>query len=604
MVSESPSGGNRLFLPPVKNTILYQDFRVRRGQTYYWCLEHAARGEQEETLRFDIGDEVHESFAATAWQQREGIYFATTDVVRLKLSPLVATADTAGSVIDGVQFLSTRELETYRDEPYVFAKDDFFFGDRLHEVELVSVPVYGKLTLKEEPVAAGTIIGGDELANGQLAFTPDAGSGRPGDLFQFKARPEDIEFADFRGEPFWMKITLHEPLPEVAATAEETPPPEPRRAPPVPSNAFQDLPTEFDILPGLSQFKTQDIGKVHVAPGAPLVVELLGGDLAYRVHVAPPQEEEKQDTKKPQVAFEDLASGRQPSAARSKPRGEVHGIKTFRLKEIVGTDAIRWHVELVDYGGEIAQLWIENGMLKFRWSHDAITLEPSGYLANCLLLLRDQFANEHVIRLRPIQKVPVVPVQLKSGNAFASYPISFPPPAETMFVEIVSSANGLPEGRVENRHLLLPNDSTQVTLHQAASVRIGLQVVMDGDDEFRIVTKPYFKLPNMQQQIPLQTSRLSAAKKAAEDSLRLVTANRKAVAAVRAKTKAAGPRRALDKQLREMSRVIRKKASDLNIVKSVEAFRNKYGNKGGVHYRLYRILDGHDVTLLWTGKKS
>ena len=73
---------------------------------------------------------------------------------------------------------------------------------------------------------------------------------------------------------------------------------------------------------------------------------------------------------------------------------------------------------------KIARFFLRNHQLQFQWL-DGAGEEEAGYLANCVLLLRDELANEHLVSLRSPQKVRPAPIKLKSGNAFSTHTIPY-----------------------------------------------------------------------------------------------------------------------------------------------------------------------------------
>ena len=78
-------------------------------------------------------------------------------------------------------------LTAYENQTYVFGTADFAFNDpndapvnNLLEVELVSLPGAGSLTLAGAPVAAGQMVSAIDIAAGRLCFAPAANAFGPG----------------------------------------------------------------------------------------------------------------------------------------------------------------------------------------------------------------------------------------------------------------------------------------------------------------------------------------------------------------------------------------------------------------------------------------
>lgn len=356
--------------------------------------------------------------------------------------------------------------------------------------------------------------------------------------------------------------------PKPAQAPRSTPPQVKKTPSPKVENPLKQLPKTLDTLSTLASRNEMTVGPLTIPKDLRLDIEMHGGATAHRVKIR-----EETDA----ASDERRRAGLGQRAKKDADRVAYDGIPTFTLKETFDDAGnTYWIVDLTDYRGTIAEIWLENSELRFQWTENSSRYKESGYLANCVLLISiPNWGRVHSMALRKPIKAKPAAIDFVRGTATTEYAIQYMPPDETLTVEAVGATKGLPKPTIGiDRWLTTDRDFTHLKFGDGAPLVVKvLASTQYTDKQPRIITASYFSLPRVAENIPGTLSQLGSARKRTERFLKLTT----------------------DKK------DLRAYQSQLQRIKWLEGITKSSQKQRGIVFRIIHSADGHTLDLVHGG---
>lgn len=343
-------------------------------------------------------------------------------------------------------------------------------------------------------------------------------------------------------------------------------------------NPLKQLPQTLDTLSTLASRNEMTVGPLTVPKDVRLDIEMHGGATAHRVKIRETDEASDKGRKR----------GLGQQANEKDNRVEYDGVPTFQLKETFDDAGnTYWIVDLTDYRGTIAKIWLENGDLRFQWTENSSRYKESGFLANCVLLVSiPDWGRVHSLALRKPVKAKPATIDFVRGTATTEYAIQFMPPDVTLTVETVGATKSLPKPTVGiDRWLSTDRDFVYLKFGDGAPLVVKvLASTQYTDKQPRIITASYFSLSRVADNLPGTLSKLASARSRTERTIQLLQ-----------------QRAASAKKRRELDRDIRSYQTQLKQIKWLEGITKSSQKQRGIVFRIIHSADGHTLDLVHGG---
>jgi len=358
-------------------------------------------------------------------------------------------------------------------------------------------------------------------------------------------------------------------------------------------NPLRQLSKSVNILESLATLDETVLGPLRMPSGLLLDIEMHGGATAHRVKIR--EEEESPD--------DDRRSGLGRSSKKKDGRVDYDGLPTFRLKETFDDAGNTfWVVDLTDYRGEVAKIWMADGQLRFKWTENSGRYEESGYLANCVLLLTiPTLGQAHTMALRKPIRTKAAPIDFVRGTVTTECTVPFMPPDVTLTVETIGATKPLPKPLLGmDRWITTDRDFTYLKFGNGAPLVVKvLASTKYADPQPRIVTASYFNLPRVAENVSGTLSQLASIRTRSERTIQQLNDKKAELAKVRSQN--ARQRSALSKARREIERELRSYQSQMRQIKWLEGITKNSQKPPGIVFRIIHSAGDHTVDLVHGG---
>lgn len=360
-----------------------------------------------------------------------------------------------------------------------------------------------------------------------------------------------------------------------------------------PENPLKQLPESVDILKTLTSHEEIALGPVSMPPDIRLDIEMHGGATAHRVKLR--EQGEAPD------------AGRQPEFAKAaKGKGDriqYEGVPTFRFRETFDEAGNTfWTVDLTEYRGTIARIWLAEDQLRFQWTENSGHYEESGYLANCVLLITvPNLGRVHALALRKPIRTKAAPIDFVRGASTSEFIVPFMPPDVTLTVEAVGATKPLPKPSLGmDRWLTTNRDLTYLKFGDGAPLVVKvLASTKYADGHPRIITASYFSLPRIAENISGTLSQLASVRKRTERAVQQLNGRKAELSKIR--PRGDKQRSALSKARREIERDLRGYQSQMRQIKWLENVTKNSQKPPGIVFRIIHSAGDYTLDLVHGG---